>query len=188
MKNAAIVLFAALIVTLLIVSAQATDVGVDINLSFGNRPKPAEAIVVPPPPPAPLIVVDEPPEFVSLPGIGFYAAIGVPYDLFYLSNNYYLFRGNAWYRAPYFNGPWTVVKHKSLPPGLRRHKYERIVYLRDEEYRHFRDDRDHYRGRFFRPEKAWKEERKEARERWKEERKWEKEERKRHKHRDHDDD
>ena len=165
----------------------AADVGFDLNLNIGNgRGGAAVPVAVPAPPP---VVIEEPPQFIVPSALGFYVAVGVPYDLFYISNNYYLLRGNVWYRGSNYNGPWVAAPYRSLPPGLRRHKYDRIRYIRDEEYRRYREDEVHYRGKHFRPEKEWKERRKEEHQQWKEEKKWEKEERKQHKHegRGHDD-
>ena len=88
-----------------------------------------------------------------------------------IDNSYYLYRDNHWFRAPYYNGPWRNVEHRQLPPGLRKHKFERIRYYRDEEYNRYRGDHDRYRGRHFKPNKEWKEERKEGKRYEKEQRK-----------------
>lgn len=183
---------AAFLPIILFVSASvagAADVGFDLNINVGNQPR---QVAVPPPPvmvPVPVpppVVMEEPPMFIAPSSLGFYAAVGVPYDLFYVSGAYYLYRGNGWYQAPRYNGPWVGVSYRRLPPGLRRHKFEKIRHYRDEEYRMYRGG-ETYRGRHFRPEKEWKERRKEDRERWKEDKRAEKEDRKRHKHhRDND--
>ncbi|ABQ26674.1 YXWGXW repeat-containing protein [Geotalea uraniireducens] len=155
----------------------AADVGFDMNINIGNGG--GRTVVAAPPPQQ--IVIDEPPEFIVPSTLGFYVAVGVPYDLFYVSNSYYLYRGNTWYRGSRYNGPWVATSHSRLPPGLRRHKYQRIRSIRDEEYRRYREDEGHYRGKHFRPGREAKEHRKEEHERMKEERKWEKEDRKREK-------
>ena len=122
------------------------------------------------------LIIEEPPEFVYPGELGFGVAIGLPYDMFYISGSYYLFRGNVWYRAPYYNGPWVVTRYKSLPPGLRRHKLARIHEYREREYRAFRGDREHYRGKYYRPDKhEMKERRKDEKREMKEERKKRKE-------------
>lgn len=181
-----------------ILSAQPSfaNVGFDMNVNIGNGGgrQPAPVVVPAPvyvpapapvyvPAPAPVYVdVEEPPEFIIPSALGFYVAVGVPYDLFYISDTYYLYRNNTWYRSPSYNGPWASTSHRRLPPGLRRHKFERIRHIRDEEYRRYRGDGDHYRGRHFRPKHEAKEHRKAEREHMKEDRKWEKEERKWEKH------
>jgi len=168
-----------------ILSAQPVlaNVGFDMNINIGNGGGRQPATVVVPSPAPVSIVVEEPPEFIIPSALGFYVAVGIPYDMFYISNTYYVYRDNTWYRSPRYNGPWVATSYRRLPQGLRRHKFERIRYVRDEEYRRYRGDGDHYRGRHFRPDKhEIKEHRKEERERMKEERKWEKEERKWEKH------
>lgn len=174
------------------IAGAATDFGVNVNINIGDSPR----VVAPQPPPAPApvaVVVDAPPVFLSPSSLGFYVAVGVPYDLFYDSNGYYLCDNNVWYRGRSYNGPWMAVSYRNLPPAIRRHKLERIRYLREEEYGRYRGHEADYRGHRFHPGKAWKEDRKEERRREKEarkeERRWEKEERKEHKHgHRHDDD
>lgn len=135
------------------ISAHAANVGFNIGLNIGNIPVPV-SVPVPVPPP---VVIESPPEFIAPPSMGFYAAVGTPHDLFYASNRYYLCRGNAWYSAPYYNGPWVQVGYRSVPWGLRRYPIAKIRYLRDEGYRHYRDD-DDYGYRHFRPAgKDWRE-------------------------------
>jgi len=183
-----IALAAATLAILGIPLAQIANAEVSVNVNVGI---PVVPVAVPAIPGPPQIVLSAPPEFVMPSALGFYVAVGVPYDIFYVGNTYYLYRDNGWYRAPYYNGPWRGVERRHLPPGLRKHKFERIRYYRDEEYRHYRGDHDRYRGRHFRPDKGWKQEQKENRRavktQWKEERrqekderKWEKEERKEH--------
>ncbi len=147
-------------------AAHASHVGVNLNINLGNPPvvvAPAPVAVVPPPAgPLYLDDIQEPPEFVYPGQLGFYVAVGVPYDMFYIGTTYYLFRDNAWYRSPRYGGPWRAVPFRALPPGLRRHRFDRIRYYRDMEYRHYRHDRDRYRGRWFRPEREWRDHRHEG--------------------------
>lgn len=182
MKRIAVAVVGVALLGMPLVQYAHAEVNVNVNVGV-----PAVPVPVPPP-----IVLPVPPEFILPPALGVYVAVDVPDDLFYFGGVYYLYRHDRWYRADYYNGPWRNVKHRHLPPGLRKHKYERIRYYRDVEYRRYRDDHDHYRGRRFKPDKEWKEEHKERRkdekERWKEEkerrkeeRRYEKEERKRDK-------
>lgn len=181
------------VVPLVLVAASpvlaASDVGFDVNINVGNKPKivvPAPPpVVVPAPPPVvvsapPQVVIEEPPVFIVPPRLGFYVGVDIPYDIFYISGRYYLWQNNHWYRAPHYRGPWKVATYQSLPPGLRKHKLERIRYYRDDEYRVYRHDHDRYKGRHFKPEKEYKEHRKEERKRAKEEWKREKHEYKEH--------
>jgi hypothetical protein len=156
--------------------ALASDVGVGVDIHIGNRPA-VVPVPVPAPPPPP-VVIEEPPLFLYPPELGFGVAVGVPHDIYFISGSYYLYRGDHWYRAPHYDGPWYGTRYRSLPPGLRRHRLEQMHYYRDREYRAYHDEHEHYRGRHYRPDKETKKEWKEQR---KEEKRWEKEERKQEK-------
>ena len=119
--------------------------------------------------PMPQIVLSGPPDFIMPPSLGFYAAVGVPYDLYRVNNSYYLFQNNGWYRGTYYNGPWRAVNHNQLPQSLRRHNHDEIRAIRDEDYKHYRDNRDGYRGKHYKPNKAWKEQQKAEKKQYKQE-------------------
>ncbi len=129
----ALVLFAA-------VPARA-QVGFDIHV--GNMP------AAPPPAPPPVIVVDEPPEMVFVPEIGFYVAVGIPYDVVYISGRYYYFHGGGWYGSPYYNGPWATVGPNRLPPGLRRYKIEKIHEYREVRGREYKEHGPKFKEKHF---------------------------------------
>ncbi len=143
MRRSIIGLMIVIAVATLAPRAHASNVGFNFGVNIGNIPAPVYA--------APPVVIEEPPEFVVQPALGLYAAVGTPYDLFYAANRYYLSRGNGWYTAPYYNGPWVQVSYRELPWGLRRYPIARIRYFRDEGCRHNGDD-DNYDYRHFRPE------------------------------------
>ena len=118
----------------------AANVGFNANINIGNEP--------------PQIALVEEPEFISPPSLGFFVAVGIPYDMFYINSSYYLHRDNAWFRGSSYNGPWIGVRDdRRLPRGLRKYKYERIISIRDEEYGIFQRDRDHYKGNHRGPNK-----------------------------------
>ena len=162
-------------------------VGVNLNINLGEPPR--QVIVAPPPPvyvappayapPVDTVQIGDDIQFVYPNALGFYVAVGVPYDLFYLQNSYWLFRDGRWLRAPSSRGPWMVQRYRELPPGLRRYKLERIREYRTREYAVYNRDRDHYRGRNFRSgrEQA-KDQHREVREQRKEDKRLEKEQRK----------
>jgi hypothetical protein len=159
-------------------AAYASNVDFNVGINIGNTPRVAVPVVAQPVY-APPVVIEEPPEFIEPPQLGFYAAVGVPYDLFFVSNRYYLYRGNAWYAAPRYNGPWVTVQYNSLPGKLRRHSFERVRYYRDAGYRQYRGGATPYwKKHYFHPEKEWKEERKAERDQWKRDKHEAKEERK----------
>jgi hypothetical protein len=99
----------------------------------------------------PPVVISQPPDFLYPPELGYGVAVGLPYDMFYFSGVYYIYRGGGWYRTSSYGGNWIKVRHRELPPELRRHKIAQIRQYRDREYRVFTRDRDHYRGRYYRP-------------------------------------
>ena len=113
--------------------------GYNINVNIGNAPE--------------QIILAEPPVFIAPPALGFYTAVGIPYDIFLVDSNYYINRNGAWYIGSGYNGPWAAVQYAQLPRGLRQQKYEQIIRIRDEEYRIYEQDQDNYRGKLYRPEK-----------------------------------
>jgi len=65
-----------------------------------------------------------------------------------------------------------------LPPGIRKHRIEQIRSYRDREYRVYRKDRDHYRGRHFRAgherKEAWQDDHRHDKQEWKDDRRHDK--------------
>jgi len=168
-----------------ITAASAAQAEVNVNVSVGV---PGPRVVVPAPPPAPRVVVSAPPAvlfevspyFLAPSRLGFYVGVDTPYDIFLVSDYYYLYYGNSWHRSRHYNGPWVDVSYKYLPPGLRKHRIEKIRSYRDREYRVYRDDRDHYRGRHFRPDherrEEWKDDRRHDRQELKDDRRHDRQE------------
>jgi hypothetical protein len=158
---------------------------VSVNVNVGV---PAPRVVVSAPPP---VLFDVAPHFIAPSRLGFYVGVDTPYDIIFLSDYYYLNYGNRWHRARHQNGPWVEIPYRQLPPGIRKHRIEQIRSYRDEEYRVYRDDREHYRGRHFRPDQERREElrddRKSDKKEWKDERKRDKEELKDERRRDKED-
>lgn len=109
--------------------------GLSFNLNVGGPP----------------IVISQPPDFIYPSELGFGVAVGVPYDMFYSSGVYFVYRGGGWYRTSSYGGNWVKVGQRQLPPELRRYNINNIHTFRDREYRKFSQDRDHYKGRRFNP-------------------------------------
>jgi hypothetical protein len=137
--------------------------GVNLNVNIGSPPPQPPAIVVSPPtyapPPVevqqpPPVVFEEQPRFIFLPALGFYVSVGTPYDIMYIGQSYYLHSGRFWYVGPTFSGPWAFAQGRLLPAVLHRYRYDQIRNYRDTEYRVYRHDPAHYRGRVYEP--AWK--------------------------------
>jgi len=98
-------------------------------------------------PPAPRIVLPAPPPMVWLPQLQVYVAHDTPHNIFFHDGHYYLFHQNVWYLGPGYAGPWTTVRVREVPPGLRNfhgehwEEYERDA---DHRYRNWHDDDAHY--------------------------------------------
>ena len=133
--------------------------GLNVNLNIGI---PVQPVV---PAPAPTVIISDPPDFIMPPSLGFYVSVGGPVDLFQVNNVYFMYRDSRWFQGANYNGPWINVPHRNLPMVLRRHRYEEIREIRDEEYRDYRAHRDDYRGRHFRPERMDADRREERHER-----------------------
>ena len=114
-------------------------------LADDNRIK----IPAPPLPPLPRIVLPSPPPMVWLPVPQVYVAHDSPHQIFHHEGHYYLHHQDAWYIGPGYAGPWTVAKHKQVPPGLRKYRGERWGEYQREAAQHFREGRDHGRAPFY---------------------------------------
>jgi len=127
-------------------SSQAGDIG--INLHFGD---PRPPVIVAPRPvyraPVPAFYFDTTPDFCYMDSLGFYVALGAPYDLFRYRNDYYIFHEGSWHRSSRINGPWRLVDYRALPPGFRKHKIDKIRRYRDAEYHRRHHDRRDYPDR-----------------------------------------
>jgi len=114
--------------------ATAAFAEVNINVNIG------------PPPP---IVVHERPAMVYLPEPGLYVAVGIPYDVYFLSGRYYYYHQDHWFWASGYNGPWVVVEHNHMPPGLMKYKVVKLHEFREREYRVYKAEGPRYRGKHF---------------------------------------
>ena len=90
-----------------------------------------------------------PPTMLYLPQPGLYAAVGVPYDIYFVGDRYYYYRDTNWFWAPGYGGPWTYVAYRSLPPGLRNYGVGVLRNYRDREYRVYRVSGPRFDGRHF---------------------------------------
>jgi hypothetical protein len=106
---------------------------VNVNINIG----------APPP-----IVVHERPTMVYLPEPAMYVAVGVPYDVYFISGRYYYLHRDHWFWAPGYNGPWVViVEHKHLPPGLQKFKVVKLREFRDREYKVYKVQGSSFKGK-----------------------------------------
>ncbi|MDD2541967.1 MAG: YMGG-like glycine zipper-containing protein [Desulfuromonadaceae bacterium] len=102
--------------------------------------------------PLPEFYFEQAPQFIFSPELDMYVAVGVPYDLVYTGTDYYCFYQGHWFRGPYFNGPWVYVPRRHYPQVFLRFGIGDFRHFRDEEFGRYEHDREHYRGRFHRPE------------------------------------
>ena len=140
---------------LILCASTANADSVNLNVHIGDEPQ-EEVIVVREPAHhhhSREIYVEDDVQFILPGALGFYVAVGLPYDLFYVGKKYYLYRDGYWHRAHHSRGPWIIVSHRDLPPGLRKHKIERLRYYRDEEHEVYRREEANYRGKHFRSNK-----------------------------------
>jgi hypothetical protein len=80
----------------------------------------------------PPIVATAPPEVVAVPGsqVYFVPQPGPGIDVFFYGGYWWCPRGDRWYRASAYNGPWVVIKRRYVPGpviGVPRDYRERFV-------------------------------------------------------------
>jgi hypothetical protein len=82
-------------------------------------------------PPQP-VYIEQPPEMVIIPRSNVYFAPGASVDLFFYDNRWWNRRGDRWYRANAYNGPWTVVGPRYVPAPVYRVPADyRTVYVHE---------------------------------------------------------
>ena len=109
----------------------------------------------------PPIVVAEPPEVVFIPGSQVYFVPQPEIDVFFYNGYWWSPRGNRWYRARAYNGPWGVVNKRNVPaPVYRVPKNYRNLYEKEQHipYGQWKKQGKH-QGKEQR--KKWKEDKKE---------------------------
>lgn len=107
-----VLLFAAILVAAPVL--EAADVRVNINLG-----------------PPPIIVVP-PREVVLVPGTQVYFVPEVDFDIFFYDGYWWSPRGERWYRARSYDGPWRVVSRRIIPPPIHRVPRDyRRVYVQE---------------------------------------------------------
>ena len=144
---------------ILSVTASICHAGVNINVDIGVPspvPAPPPVYIAPPPPayipPPPVMLPEIPPQFVFVPDLGYYVAIGTPYDIAYIGNDYYMFSNGFWYRTGYYGGPLIRLERRMRPPLLVRHNLVEFRRFREVEFRRYNHEGEHYRGQTHRPE------------------------------------
>ncbi len=83
----------------------------------------------------PPVVVGPPSAMVMVPGTSVYFAPGFDVDIFFYGGYWWSPRGERWYRASDYGGPWHVVRRASVPravygvPGDYRQVYAREHHI-----------------------------------------------------------
>ena len=110
-----------------------------------------------------MVLPAAPPQFVYVPELGYYVAIGIAADMIYDGRAYYYHNNGYWYRTTYYGAPWQPVAARGLPPLLVRFRFNEIHRYRDREFNRYEYDKGGYNGRLHRPEVRKHEVRKEKR-------------------------
>ena len=130
----------------------------------------------------PPIVVSAPPAVVMIPQSQVYFVPDPQIDVFFYGGYWWSPRGNQWYRARQYNGPWGAIEQRRVPraviyvPGDYRGRYERERHVPYGQWKkeHAQWDRENKKSH-----KQWEKEReKEWKKSQKEQKKDEKEQKK----------
>jgi len=145
------------VATILFGSFSTSQAGLNINLNVGTPPPvvvptpPAPVYVAPPPPVTQVALPAAPPQFIYVPELGYYVAVGIPYDIAYIGQSYYMFSNGRWYCTAYYGGPLVIVGKRLLPPLLARHSLVAFRHFREAEFRRYSHDPAHYHGQLHNP-------------------------------------
>lgn len=130
MKTRIVTVLAVLALAGFAADAVTSHAGVDVNVNLGIPVVVAPAPVAVAPRP---VYVEEPPEMVVIPRSNVYFAPGGNVDLFFYDNRWWNRRGDRWYRANSYNGPWGAVGPRHVPAPVYRVPADyRTVYVREE--------------------------------------------------------
>jgi len=128
------------------------EVSVGVNINLG-------------PPP---IVVSAPPAVVMIPGSQVHFVPDPQIDVFFYGGYWWSPRGEQWYRARAYEGPWGVIEPRRVPPAVvymprdYRTRYERE---RPVPYGQWKKERSRYDRENRKAQKQWEKEREKE---WKE--------------------
>lgn len=131
MKTGILMALAALALAGYVATATPVHAGANVNVNVGI---PVGVVAAPPPvvvAPQP-VYLEEPPEMVVIPQSNVYFVPGVSVDLFFYDNRWWNRRGDRWYRAGDYNGPWVAVGQRHVPaPVYRVPGNYRTVYVHE---------------------------------------------------------
>ncbi|MBP2678525.1 MAG: hypothetical protein H6Q82_1590 [Deltaproteobacteria bacterium] len=116
----------------------------------------------------PPIVVSAPPAVVMIPGSQVHFVPDPTIDVFFYGGYWWSPRGQQWYRARAYNGPWGMIEYRRVPPAILympqdyRARYERERHV---PYGQWKKDRAHWDRENRKAQKKWEKEREKE---WKE--------------------
>jgi hypothetical protein len=142
MKTRIFTALAALAFTVFAATAAPVLAGTNVNINLGL---PAAVVAAPEP-----VYVEQPPEMVVIPQSNVYFAPGVSVDLFFYDNRWWNRRGDRWYRASDYNGPWVSVGQRHVPASVYRVPANyRTVYVHEKPmpYGHWKKTHGEHRGK-----------------------------------------
>ena len=108
----------AVLLAVLMVGATVYDAAAEVRVNVNIGPPP--------------IAVAAPPAVVLVPGSDVYFVQEVEYDIFFYIGYWWSPRGDRWYRAREYNGPWRLIPRRVVPPPVYRVPRDyRQVYVRE---------------------------------------------------------
>lgn len=149
MKNGPGIAARMLLAALCLMSADLKEAAADVRVNVNIGPPP--------------IAVREPPAVVLIPRSQVYFVPEVDYDVFFYNGYWWSPRGDRWYRAGTYEGPWRVVPRRIVPPPVYRvpRDYRRVyMHERHIPYGHWKKE---HRDRGRRGGREWERERDEHR-------------------------
>jgi hypothetical protein len=116
----------------------------------------------------PPIVMSTPPAVVMIPGSQVHFVPDPQIDVFFYDGYWWSPRGQQWYRAREYRGPWGPIEQRRVPPALvymprdYRQRYERAQHVpygqwKKERSRYDRENRKAQKQWVKENEKEWKE-------------------------------
>ena len=128
------------------------------GFSEPSRAEVSVSINLGPPP----IVVSAPPEVVMIPHSQVHFVPDPDINVFFYGGYWWSPRGERWYRARAYNGPWGVIERRRVPravmyvPPDYRTRYERERHV---PYGQWRKERTHWDRKNRQSQKRWEKER-----------------------------
>ena len=89
----------------------------------------------------PVIMVDEPPEIVFVPGLGIYFVPNLEMEIFFYRGFWWSRRGNYWYSSRYYRSGWKIASDREVPgpvfrvPRDYRERFGRERHIRYQDWK-----------------------------------------------------